>query len=82
MTDIKRCCLCGRPINNGGKDPSPVIKHNGDKVCCDLCYAKDIVPYLNNYGRGFALYLNIDEMPDGKLCITHYDLSIMVPDID
>lgn len=80
MTDIKRCCLCGRPINNGGKDPSPVIKHNGDKVCCDLCYAKDIVPYLDNYYRGFGLYANIQEMPDGTLYLKYFNIWESEPD--
>lgn len=41
IKNIKICCICGKPFEGYGNNPSP-IETSG--VCCDICHAETVVP--------------------------------------
>ena len=39
----KICCICGRPIENYGNNPWPVVE-DPDEKCCDVCNYTEVIP--------------------------------------
>jgi len=39
---LKKCCLCKNKFSGYGNNPAPLESNN--KVCCDYCNTKKVIP--------------------------------------
>lgn len=42
-SEVKICCICGKPFTGWGNNPYPVVKTDGAE-CCDECNLEKVVP--------------------------------------
>ena len=43
QTDVKICCICGKPYIGWGNNPWPIVDDE-EARCCDDCNSEKVVP--------------------------------------